>query len=70
MKNSVSDTKKIEPELINSKEVALLLGMSVKWVEINRHKIYGSQKIGRVWRFSLSEIKARIATNRGVIVNR
>ena len=58
----------IETELIDSRQLAHLLSVSVKWVEKHRHHIAGSMKIGGAWRFRLSDIRSRIATGRDVLV--
>ena len=58
----------IEPELIDSRELARLLSVSVKFIEKHRHHIAGSMKIGGSWRFRLADIRSRIVTGRDIIV--
>ncbi|MBN1578791.1 MAG: helix-turn-helix domain-containing protein [Chitinispirillaceae bacterium] len=58
----------IEPELIDSRELARLLSVSVKFIEKHRQHIAGGMKIGGAWRFRLSDIRSRIATGRDVVV--
>ena len=70
MKNTITDEKEFEPDLITSQELARRLSMSVKFIEKHRQRIYGAIKIGRVWRFSLSEIRARLATGRDIVIKR
>ncbi len=57
----------VEKELIDSKELAVMLSVSKKYVEAHRHSIAGSQRVGRLWRFNLKEIRQRIATGRDII---
>jgi hypothetical protein len=64
----MSQNQEIEPLLIDSKELARLIGMSEKWVEVNRHKIIGAQKIGSRWRFNIEIIRGIIATGRDIII--
>lgn len=64
------EKKEFEPDLITSQELARRLSMSVKFIEKHRQRIHGSVKIGGSWRFSLSEIKARIATGRDILIKR
>lgn len=59
-----------EPDLIDSKALAKLLSVSVKFVEKNRVRMAGAVKIGRIWRFSLSEVRDRIATGRDLLLKR
>ena len=49
--------QQMKPLLINTKEVAILTGMSVRWVILWRHRIVGARRIGRVWRFEESHLK-------------
>ena len=58
----------IEPELIDTRQLATMLSVSVKFIEKHRHRIAGSMKIGGSWRFRLSDIRSRIATGRDIIV--
>ncbi|NLD98599.1 MAG: hypothetical protein GX640_01885 [Fibrobacter sp.] len=59
-----------EPVLIDSKTLAERISMSVKFIEKNRNRIDGAQKIGRVWRFNWPTIMARITTGRDIIVEK
>jgi hypothetical protein len=58
----------IESELINSKELALLLSVSKKFIEKHRNKIAGAIKIGGVWRFRIADIRMRIATGKDIFI--
>lgn len=57
----------MEPELINSKELAAMIGRSVKFVEKHRRNIAGSMKLGGRWSFRVSDIRSRIATGRDIV---
>jgi hypothetical protein len=56
--------------LIDSKAMAKLLGVSVKFIEKNRVRLAGAVKIGRIWRFDPLEVKSRIATGRDLLLKR
>lgn len=58
----------IGKELIDSKELARMLSVSEKFIETHRNRIAGAMKIGRLWRFRLSEIRIRLATGKSVII--
>jgi phage terminase Nu1 subunit (DNA packaging protein) len=55
------------PLLIDTKEVARITGMSIRWVIKWRHKIISARREGGVWRFEEAKIKCRIASNRSII---
>jgi len=59
--------QQLKPLLINTKEVAILTGMSVRWVILWRHRIVGARRIGRVWRFEESKIRLRIAAGKNIV---
>ena len=56
-----------KPLLINTKDVAKLTGMSVRWVVKYRHRIISARREGGVWRFDEAKIKCRIASGRSII---
>ena len=58
---------KEKPMLIDSRDVARLTKMSLRWVVKWRHRIVSARREGGVWRFEESKIKSRIASNRSVI---
>jgi hypothetical protein len=60
----------LEPELIDTKELAKLLSVSVKFIEKHRNCITGATKIGRVWRFNLQMIRLRLASGRDIFVSK
>jgi len=53
--------------LIDSRELSKMLSVSLKWVIKHRHKIVGSQKLGKLWRFNKQIIEKRIAQGLDVI---
>lgn len=57
----------MEKEYVSSKELALMLSVSRKFIEKHRNRIAGAQKIGGCWRFSLSEIRKRLAAGKDII---
>lgn len=57
----------IEKELIDSTELARILSVSRKFIETHRNRIFGAVKIGRLWRFDIQTIRARLATGRDII---
>ena len=57
----------MEKMLIDSKQLAEMLSVSVKWVIKNRYRIAGAQKVGSMWRFNLQVIKTRLATGKDLI---
>ena len=56
-----------EKVLLNSAELADVLGMSKKWVDKHARKIAGSIKVGRARRFDVAIIKRRLALGRNLI---
>ena len=68
MGNQNGSSSMIEPELIDSKTLAKLLSVSVKFIEKHRKNIVGSRKIGRNWRFNIANIRSRITTGKDIIV--
>lgn len=65
--NKASRSPTIEPELIDSKQLAMMLSVSRKFIEKHRHNIAGSIKIAGCWRFKLRDIRQRIATGQDVV---
>ena len=53
--------------LIDSKELASMCAVSVKWVIRHRHRIAGAQKIGSMWRFNKQIIEKRIAQGQDIV---
>jgi len=53
--------KKTEKTFYTTKELAVLLNMSVRWVVVHRHEIAGRCRMGRLWRFDKAIIDARRA---------
>jgi hypothetical protein len=60
----------IEPELIDSEELAKMLAVSKKFIEKHRHNIAGAMKVGRVWRFRVADIRARLVTGRNIFIEK
>jgi len=56
-----------KPLLIDSKEVARITGMSIRWVVKWRHKIISARREGGVWRFEEAKIRSRIASGKSVV---
>jgi len=54
--------------LIDSHELARRLSMSHKWVEKNRYRITGAQRVGSRWRFNWSIIKQQLALGKNIII--
>jgi hypothetical protein len=59
----------IEPLLIDGKELAKMIGMSPRWVELNRHKMIGAQLVGGRWRFNREIISRAIASGKNIIIS-
>ena len=59
----------IEPELIDSRELARICSVSVKFIEAHRHSIVGSMKLGGRWRYRLNDIRARLALGKDIVIN-
>lgn len=57
----------MEPELLNSTQLAEMIGVSKKFVEKHRNRIAGSMQIGHLWRFNAAIIRSRIATGRNIL---
>jgi len=59
----------IEAVLINSKELAKMIGKSPSWVIQNRYRIVGAQRVGGGWRFNLDIISRVIASGKNIVLN-
>ena len=57
-----------EKVLVDSKELAEMLSVSVKYIEKIRHKIVGAQRIGRMWRFNLNIIQQRLSVGKNIVM--
>ncbi|MCL2443324.1 MAG: hypothetical protein FWD13_07645 [Treponema sp.] len=53
--------------MIDTKKVAEITGMSVRWVVDNRHRIIGARREGRLWRFDEAKIRCRMAAAKSII---
>jgi len=53
-------------EYYTTKDLAVKLKMSVKWVEKWRHDIVGAYQIGRQWRFNRGQIDFCVAVDKDV----
>ena len=51
-------------EFLTARELATKLGMSTKFIEKQtaRRRIPGATKIGRVWRYRVSDVERRLLT--------
>jgi hypothetical protein len=58
----------LQPLLIDGKALAQMIGMSNRWVEINRYRIIGSQRVGGAWRYNLNMIRAAIASGKNIVI--
>lgn len=58
----------IKQEYISTRDLAILVGRSKKWVEKWRTHIIGAVKIGGTWSFHLPEIRARLALGKDIVV--
>jgi len=59
-----------EPLLIDSRTLAGLISMSPQWIEKNRCRIAGAQKVGGRWRFNYETIRRMIATGKDLIIKK
>jgi len=56
-----------EVVLIDSRQLAELLSMSKEFINKNRHRIIGAQKVGRVWRFHKQQILDKVETGQSIL---
>ena len=63
-----SQNQELSPLLIDGKELARLVGKTPRWVEQNRHRIIGSQRIGASWRFNKEIIHRAIASGKNIVI--
>lgn len=68
MENSNSTRNHVEPVLIDTNDLAIMLSVSKKFIEKHRNRIVGAVKIGGVWRYKLAEIQKRIETGKSIFV--
>jgi hypothetical protein len=59
----------VEQVLIDGNELAKMIGMTPRWVELNRHKIIGAQRVGGLWRYNLYIISSIIASGKNIVVD-
>ena len=57
----------IEQLLINGRELAKMVGVSNRWIELNRHRIIGAQRIGCSWRYNLNVIKSALLAGENIV---
>jgi hypothetical protein len=57
-----------EKQYYTSRDVADITGFSLRWVVAWRHKIVGSKRMGRLWRFDKDMVDARIRIGKDVRV--
>jgi len=53
----ITQTKETYKIMVDSKELARLLSLSVSYIQKNRTRIIGAQKFGWVWRFDIQKIR-------------
>ncbi len=49
-----------------TRELAIKVGFSVRWVIKWRHLIVGAQRVGRLWRFDRAIIDRRLAAKKDI----
>lgn len=54
---------------IDSRELAALASVSLKFVEKHRNRIVGAVKIGGTWRYDLQVIRTRVAAGKSIILS-
>ena len=59
-----------DKQYYNSEDIAKLTGFSLRWVIKHRHKIIGSKRIGRSWRFARSIIDAHVASGKDIVIKK
>jgi len=57
------------PMFIDGKALAQLVSLTPRWVELNRHRIIGAQKIGSVWRYHRDIILRTLASGKNIIIS-
>ena len=60
--------KQDDKTLIDSHELARRLSMSHKWVEKNRYRIVGAQKVGGRWRYNWPIIQRQLALGKNILI--
>jgi hypothetical protein len=63
-----SQNQELSPLLIDGKELARLVGKTPRWVELNRHKIIGSQRVGGSWRYNVEIVRRAIASGKNIVI--
>jgi hypothetical protein len=58
----------VEQVLISGRELAAMLSLSPRWVELNRHRILGATRVGGVWRFNAAVIRSAIASGKNIVL--
>ncbi|MDR2728068.1 MAG: hypothetical protein LBB56_02965 [Chitinispirillales bacterium] len=53
--------------LIDTETLAALLSVSVTWIQDNRNRIAGRQKLGTMWRYNLPVIRKRLASGKDIL---
>jgi len=68
MTNETQKLEDIQPMLINSEQLAQMVGKSKGWVYQNKHRIIGTQKVGGSLRFNLDTIRRAVASGKNIVI--
>lgn len=65
----MSDVAKTAPAplLIDGKDLARMVDMTPRWVELNRHRIVGAQRVGGRWKFNVDMIRRTVASGKNIV---
>jgi hypothetical protein len=59
----------IESVLMTGDEVAQMLGVTIRWLEQNRHRMIGALRIGGMWMYDRGKICMAIASGKNIVAD-
>ena len=57
----------VSREFVSAAELAGIIGVSVKWITNNTHRIRGRVKIGKMVKYHLPEIRSLLLTGQSIL---
>jgi hypothetical protein len=73
-KSEVSKTipkPETEPESVfmEAEELAKMINVTLRWLEQNRHRIIGAQRVGGMWKYHKGKICMAIASGKNIVLD-
>jgi hypothetical protein len=62
-----SQNQQVEQLLIDGKDLAKMIDMPPRYVQVNASRILGSQRVGGRWKFNLDIIRRAVASGKNIV---